>query len=294
MSHPSTEGQQLHAFCAHAKSLGHDLTPFHFETFHAVDGANRIACCKICGRRLSFGGSGGYSDALYHLCDADADRALEGMAALTGGVPTLLLARLTTAVAELPDEVRRFFVPGHFDDRMQCLESEDYVWCLQWHPRKCPDGPIDQDNPQPPDGIVELERRVPEKAMRPARYVGRRYNPNLSEDPKDWLVEPLSPQTQGLAYYVDENRWYFRRTEGVVGYYVKREDVEFETPALRRTSAITALAATAPGSAALSSGPRSIRDPRLTQPEFPPVLTTGGALDRAANGEWNSRAEGSR
>ncbi len=287
MPHPSTEGQRLHALCAHAKSLGHDLTPFHFETFHAVDGASRIACCQTCGRHLSFGGSGAQSDALYYLCDGDAHRAREGLATLTGDVPRLLLARLTAAVDELPADVRRFFVPGHFDDKAQCLDSEDYVWRLEWHLRQWPNHPVAPSNPQPPDGIVELERRVPEDAMRPARYVGRPYNPNISEDPRHWLVQPLLPNTQGLAYRVDEGPWYFRRAEGVVGYYVAVEDVEFEVPDAEEALPLTAFSSTTATSTRRPSSSRSTRDPRAAEPEFPPDLLTGGALDPAVTGEWS-------
>lgn len=220
----------MQAIRAHTRKLGHSLTPFYRKTYDENDGEELIACCTKCGRRIN----GGYNrgdEALDGPCDGNEARALESGAWLTGHAPRLLLRRLARAVQEMDPRLHRFFDPGDFHAGNQWLLSEDGVWRLKRYLRDLPDFPVDDENPQPPEGLVELQRLVPAAQMRAARYVGKRHNPNIGDDTRYWLVQPLEPGTRGVAYQVDDDRsvhWRFRRQGGVTGYYVASDDIAFD------------------------------------------------------------------
>ncbi len=223
MSHPSTDVIELQALSAHVKTLGHDMTVFYHETYDEIDDARQNACCKRCGRKLSYGGADYDNDAMKFPCLPDEERARESSAWLTGASPRLLLERLTQEVAKLPIELQRLFDPGHFDAGRERLDSEDWIWRLKWYLRDRPQDPISASNPQPPGGIVELERLVSKENIFKARYIGPKVNPNIGDNPDYWLVEELDTDTDGIAYQDEGGVWRFRRITGAVGYRVPYE-----------------------------------------------------------------------
>lgn len=218
MSHPLTDLINLQALSAHVKTLGHDMTVFYYNTYDPMHNAHQNACCKKCGRKLSYRGEEDHNDAMEFSCIPDDERALESRAWLTSVSPRLLLQRLTEAVSELPTELQKFFDPGHFDASREILDSTDLIWRLQWYLRERPRDPISESNPQYPGGIVELERLVRQEDIFEARYIGPTINPNIGDDPDYWSIVELDTDTDGIAYRDDDELWRFRRITGTTGY----------------------------------------------------------------------------
>ena len=221
MPHPLTDIYNLQALSAHVKTLGHDMTVFYYNTYDPMDNAHRNACCKKCGRKLSYGGKEEDNDTMNFPCILDDESARESRAWLTGVSPRLLLQRLTEAASELPTELRKFFDPGHFDASRQRLDSTDFIWRLQWYLRERPKEPISDSNPQLPGGIVQLERLVSQENIFKARYVGPKLNPNIGNDEDYWLTVELDTETDGIAYRDEDELWRFRRVTGTTGYGIR-------------------------------------------------------------------------
>jgi len=234
MNHPKEQERLLEIIHIEAKKRGHYLSPFYSETYEETMGAKQHACCQRCGARLTLGGD---LEVLSVPCQSQGNRlrAIESQAWLIGISPQLLLERLEQELEELPPDIARFFDPGDFDPDNEELVSNDGIWRLKWLLRDQDNLPIGEDNPQSPTGMVELQRMVADKRLFPARYIGPRLNPNISDDPELWIVQPLEPNTLGLAYRVKPMSgpvyWCFRRSQGVTGHYVPYEALDFELTA---------------------------------------------------------------
>lgn len=242
--HPQVQEQLRAAILAEAGRLGHHLTPFYPE----LNGPDQLAMCSQCGGRITVNG---HLHALEFACDGNKLRALESGAWLTGGTASLLLERFERELKELPPDVARFFDPGEFDPPNRMLRSNDGVWNLSWLLREDPHLPIDEDNPQTPGGLVDLQRMVSEEGFFAARYIGPLFNPNPFEDETLWDVLPLEPGTLGLAYECEgidgKFYWHFRRLEGITGYCVSYEDFDFKLSPKEFLAAQKALIPTPPG-----------------------------------------------
>ncbi len=218
--HPEFKRKATEAARLQSQILGHQLRPFMDPE---AEPPLLLTYCQKCGMRVTIAArdhtlSG---EALTQQCDGQQARAAQMEAYLTGLIPAQLLRRLQAAVEALEPDLRARFDPGHFDSGSWRLCSDDGVLAMRWEQPENPDYATDEDEDEP-SGFTELVQLVPAETMRQARYTGPRLNPNGHENPKHWLVIPLEPGEEGLAYRDVNDRWRFRREDGVVGYFVER------------------------------------------------------------------------
>jgi hypothetical protein len=218
--HPKFQRKATEAALVQAQILGHQMLPFmdaepYFQTF--------MTYCKKCGMRAEIAAQNHTlcGTALTQKCDGQRARVAQMEDFMTGYIPALLLQRLQAEVDELEPELQARFDPGHFHGGSLCLCSDDGILAMRWvQPEDPEDPPLYPMNGGESGGFVELVQLVPASSIRSACYTGPRLNPKGHENSDEWLVLPLEPGEEGLAYPDSAYRWRFRRWDGVVGYVV--------------------------------------------------------------------------
>ena len=205
---------------------GHQMDCFLYDQSSHIS----WSYCLACGRRTKIDGKtqSCSADGLDSPCQPNALKALESWAILIGEIPGLLEKRLQAEFNVLGDSMREQFLHGSMQLEKRRLVSRDGILALVWKLREFPDQPIGRNNPQTPQGLVEMKRLVPELALRKGRYVGPRFNPNGTEDRALWTAIPLETNERGWIYRDDIGQARFRREDGIVGYIVPAYQLVYE------------------------------------------------------------------